>query len=133
LSRKYARECAMKLLFEINYKQDETEDILNTFFQENKLNEKDSQYIKDIVKGTVTNIESIDQIISTHSRGWKLNRLAKIDLTLLRLAIYELKFTDTPESVVINEAVELAKIYGTDKSGAFINGVLASIVKEGYK
>lgn len=131
MSRKEARESTMKLLFEINYKLNEAEETLDTFFEDNKLNENDSEYITNVVKGTVINIESIDQIISAHSRGWKLSRLAKVDLTVLRLAIYELKFTDTPKSVIINEAVDLAKKYGTDKSGSFINGVLANIVKEG--
>lgn len=130
MSRKDARESAMKLLFEINYKLNEIDDVLNTYFEENNVNNKDKDYIENVVRGTVDHINEIDGVIECYSKGWKLNRLAKTDLAILRLASYELKNTDTPEGVVINEAVELAKKYGTQKSSAFINGVLASIVKE---
>lgn len=133
MSRKEARESAMKLLFEINYKLDETDEVLNTYFEENKLNDNDKQFINEVVNGAITNLERIDKVIETYSKGWKLNRLAKVDLTVLRLAVFELKYTDTPESVVINEAVEISKKYGTEKSGPFINGILASVVKEGKK
>jgi transcription antitermination protein NusB len=130
LSRTAARETSMKLLFEINYKMDEAEQILSSFLKENELDLNDGQYITEIVTGTLNNIQKIDELIEKYSRGWKVSRLAKIDLIILRLSIFELQFTNTPDGVVINEAVELAKKYGTDKSGAFINGLLANIIKE---
>lgn len=131
MGRKASRENAMKLLFEINYKMDEANDILNSFMEQNELNGDDKEYIEAAVRGTIENIENIDNTIEKYSKGWKINRLAKVDLTVLRLSIYELKYTDTPESIVINEAVELAKKFGTEKSGAFVNGVLSSVTKEG--
>lgn len=131
MGRKASRENAMKLLFEINYKMDEANDILNSFMEENELNGDDKEYIEAAVRGTIENIENIDNTIEKYSKGWKINRLAKVDLTVLRLSIYELKYTDTPDSIVINEAVELAKKFGTEKSGAFVNGVLSSVTKEG--
>lgn len=131
MGRKASRENAMKLLFEINYKMDEANDILNSFMEQNELNGDDKEYIEAAVRGTIENIENIDNTIEKYSKGWKINRLAKVDLTVLRLSIYELKYTDTPDSIVINEAVELAKKFGTEKSGAFVNGVLSSVTKEG--
>jgi len=130
LSRKIARESAMKLLFEISYKADELDSVLALYIEENEINAKEMEYIVETVKGTVNNIENIDKIIEGYSKGWKINRLPRADLIILRLAIYELKHTNTPHGVVINEAVELAKKYGTDRSSAFINGILASVAKE---
>lgn len=131
MGRKASRELAMKLIFEINYRKDEAESLLKDFIEKNELGVKDREYIESVVRGTVKNIDDIDWAIENHSKGWKLDRLAKIDLAVLRLAIYELKYTDTPQSVVINEAVELAKKFGTEKSGSFVNGLLSSFVKDG--
>jgi transcription antitermination protein NusB len=122
----------MKLLFELNYKANEIDDVLNTFFIENENNHDldEKEYISSIVKGTLNNLNDIDETIGKYTKGWKITRLSKVDLTVLRLASFELKYTDTPSSVVINEAVELAKKYGTEKSSSFVNGILASIIKE---
>lgn len=133
MSRKAARETAMKLLFEIGCRMDEKDEILDSFLKENELNQSDREYIEQNVNGTASGIESIDSMIEKHTKGWKIERLAKIDLSVLRLAVYEMLSGATPESVVINEAVELAKKYGTEKSGAFVNGVLSSIYKERSK
>lgn len=131
MSRRFSRESAMKLLFEISYKVEDKEDILNSFMEENNPDSNDREYINRVVNGSLDNLTSIDSLIEKYSKGWKINRLAKVDLAILRLAIYEIKHTDTPQNIIINEAIELAKKYSTDKSGAFINGVLASVVKEG--
>lgn len=133
MSRKSARESTMKLLFEISWRMDEKDDILSNFLNENNLDENDREYIKSTVNGTIDHLNSIDSMIESYTKGWKTQRLAKIDLAVLRLAIYEIYHTDTPESVVINEAVELAKKYGTEKSGAFVNGVLSSVSKDRKK
>lgn len=133
MSRKSARESTMKLLFEISWRMDEKDDILGNFLNENNLDENDREYINSTVNGTIDHLNSIDSMIESYTKGWKTQRLAKIDLAVLRLAIYEIYHTDTPESVVINEAVELAKKYGTEKSGAFVNGVLSSVSKDRKK
>ncbi|HBM80162.1 MAG: transcription antitermination factor NusB [Clostridiales bacterium] len=130
MSRRSAREAAMKLIFQINYNPGEYEDILKGFDSGKNIDANDIRYINDTVKGTVSNIESIDSEIEKYSRGWKKNRIAKVDLAILRLAIYELKFTDMPYEIAINEAVEIAKKYSTDKSGSFINGVLSAVLKD---
>jgi N utilization substance protein B len=117
----------MKLLFEIDYKMDEKETVLEDYFNENETDDSEKSYITSMVKGTLENLKGLDEAIEKHSKGWKISRLARMDLCILRMGAYEMLYSDTPVSVVINEAVELAKKYSTDKSGAFINGVLASI------
>ncbi|MCL2852051.1 MAG: transcription antitermination factor NusB [Defluviitaleaceae bacterium] len=92
---------------------------------------EDSVFIKDQVYGVRENLEFIDSTITRYITGWSLARIAKVDLAILRLAIYELAFMpDIPTRVCINEAVELAKAYGDDDSPAFVNGLLASAQKE---
>lgn len=130
MSRRSARESTMKLLFEIGCRIDEKDDILSSFLNENELDGNDREYIENTVNGTISRLENIDKKIENYTRGWKAQRLAKTDLTVLRLAVYEIYCSDTPESVIINEAVDLAKKYGTEKSGAFVNGVLSSISKD---
>lgn len=120
----------MKLLFEINCRMDEAGSILDDFLERKKFDENDREYIENTVSGTLGSIGEIDSTIEKYSKGWKINRLAKVDLAILRLAAFELIEDVTPRSVVINEAVELAKKYGSEKSGSFVNGVLSGIVKE---
>lgn len=127
MSRRSSREAAMKLLFEIGYRLEETDEIIKDYFEQNETEPKDKEYIKDLITGSVNNINKIDGEIEKYSKGWSISRIAKVDLAILRLATYEIKYTDTPDNIVINEAIELAKKYSTDKSGAFINGLLASI------
>lgn len=131
LGRKESRESAMRLLFEIDYNMNEKDDILNEYLDNNtnKLSRDDYKYIKDIVSGTMNNLSAIDLKIEQYSKGWKINRISKIDLAILRLAVYEMLYTDIPEGVIINEAVELAKTYGTEKSSSFVNGILASVLQ----
>ena len=94
------------------------------------INKRDIEFFVQIVKGTMDNIGEIDKTIEKNLRSWKMERIAKVDLIILRMAIYEILYRDDiPYSVTINEAVELGKIYGTDDSGGFINGVLGRIVK----
>lgn len=90
--------------------------------------EKDRTYILDKYKNIVDKLEEIDAAIGEASKGWKVSRMAKVDLALIRLAVFEMKYEeDVPVKVAINEAVELAKQYGTDDSPAFVNGVLAKL------
>lgn len=89
-------------------------------------------FTEEIVKGVLDLKAEIDQLIEKHTVGWKIDRMASVDRNILRIAIYEIlrRREDVPLSVAINEAVELAKKYGTEESGKFINGVLAKIVRE---
>ncbi|MFV0464972.1 MAG: transcription antitermination factor NusB [Lachnospiraceae bacterium] len=91
-------------------------------------NEKDKIYMQEKLDAIVDNISDLDQSINTVAKGWKTTRMSKVDLTLLRLAVYEMKYEDTiPSGVAINEAVELAKKYGTDDSSSFVNAILAKL------
>jgi transcription antitermination factor NusB len=94
--------------------------------------EEECSFIAGEVLGTFDNLLLIDSLIEQRLKDWDFNRIAKIDLALLRLAIYEIRFSsDISEATAINEAVELAKVYGTDDSSSFINGVLGQVVRDG--
>ena len=93
-----------------------------------KVTNEDKAFINDEVNGVYDNIERIDSLISNNLSGWEIDRINKTDLAILRLAVYEMLFvSDIPNGVSINEAVELAKVYGTDESYQFINGILGNI------
>ena len=83
-----------------------------------------------LATGVLEHLPEIDAEINTHSTGWRITRMPAVDRTILRIAVYELLYTDTPVGVVVSEAVELAKTYSTAKSGSFVNGVLASVAAD---
>jgi len=143
MSRKKAREIVLCLVFEKEYQKDagcvnlyqdlielaENGDDLHGF--KNNLTDADKEYIKETFFGVFENLEQIDDIISNSIIGWKYNRISKISMALLRIAVYEIMNASegvTP-SVAINEAVELSKIYDDSKAYGFVNGVLGSIAK----
>ena len=133
MKRKEAREALFALLFEMTFvAPEEAAGIYDMECEERE--ELKDDYIKDGYAGVLTNLPAIDEMISAASKGWKLSRLARVTLSLLRLAVYEMCFAKLPYHIAINEAVELAKVYGEDKSPAFINGVLNKIaVLQGLK
>lgn len=133
MNRSAAREKAFKLIYslEIQKKEMINEQIDLYLENENIVDENTIEYIKSIVNGIYDNIEEINKKISKNLKsGWSIHRISKIDLALLKIAIYEIIYTDTPYKVAINEVVELSKKYGEETSPNFINGVLASVVKE---
>ena len=132
MNRSESRELAFKLLYQKEIQKEISKEDMDIFFENNNIESNETKkYIKDIIEGTISNSESITQEISKNLKeDWKIERISKINLALLKLAIYEIKYKKLPFKVVINEAVELAKKYGEDSSHIFINGVLASVVKE---
>ncbi|MDD3439127.1 MAG: transcription antitermination factor NusB, partial [Clostridiaceae bacterium] len=99
--------------------------------QQDSMKEADMKFAEEIIKGTIGKLQEIDQFIQNNTTGWTKERIAKVDLAILRLALYEILFRDDiPDSVSINEAIELAKKYSTDESGSFVNGVLGKIIRE---
>ena len=130
MTRKQEREKAFCLIFEKSFKEDSCEEILELA---QSINEFElTEYIKQSFIGVFEKIEIIDGIISKHLKNWTINRISKTDLSLLRLAVFEMKFCDDiPENVTINEIVELAKIYCGEKGPSYINGVLGSISRSG--
>ncbi|WP_053957127.1 transcription antitermination factor NusB [Inediibacterium massiliense] len=130
MNRKLAREMVMKLCFQMDIQNDFSEEMIEKFLKDLPENDQEN-YIKKVATSFISNKEKIDQLIEKHSKGWKINRLAKVDLTILRIAITEIYYIeDVPEVVSINEAVELSKKFSTDESSKFINGVLGSILED---
>lgn len=147
MSRKVAREVAFKLIFENCFHKPEEgvtyEEFLNDFVKlseinkesvffeiKDKIDENDIEYIKGIHTGVLEHITEIVDMISSNLIGYTLDRLYKVDFAILIYCVYELKFTDTPDLVVINEGVELAKKFSDEKSPSFINGVLAKVLND---
>ena len=132
MNRSQIRELAFKLLYQIEIQKEISDEDMELFFENNNITSEEAKsYIKDVVKGTSTNSQEILELISNNlKKDWNLERITKVNLALLKLAIYEIKYKDIPFKVAINEAVELAKKYGEETSPDFINGILASIVKE---
>ena len=132
MQRSAMRELAFKLVYEIEVQKESEEDQLDIFIEKNDINnEKVIDYLKDIKDGIKNNSEEINQLITTNLKdNWSLNRISKINLSLIKLAIYEMIYKALPYKVAINEVVELAKKYADESAPVFINGILASIVKE---
>ena len=132
MNRSNARELLFKLLYELEIQKDDINGQIDLFIENNNIYDKNVQeYIKNEVEGISKNINEIKNLISSNlKKDWQIERLSKINLALLKLAIYEIIYEKIPYKVIINEVVELAKKYGEDSSHSFINGVLASVVKE---
>ena len=133
MNRSAIRENAFKLIYSLEIQKAENiEEQIDLFFESNDINDEEARkYIKDVILGIEKNKEQIlSDIEKNLKEDWKLSRISKMDLSILELAIYEIEFSEVPYKVAINEAVELAKKYGEDKSKNFVNGVLASIVKD---
>ncbi len=129
MSRRSLRERIFKLLFriEFNTKEEMTEQC-QFFFEEeeNASEEEETVYISEKYEDIMSHLPEIDELINSLAKGWSTTRMGKVDLTIIRLAVYEIKYDDTiPTKVAINEAVELAKKFGQDESAGFVNGVLA--------
>lgn len=132
MKRTETRESAFKLIYSSEIQKEMIEEQIELFLQENDIdNQEEVKYIENIYIGIKDNQEEINKLIESNLREkWTMDRISKIDIAILKVAIYELIYSKTPYKVVINEAVELAKKYGDDSSKSFVNGILASIVKE---
>ncbi len=128
--RRVAREKVFKLVFEYTFYNVVNESTLELLLIDSDLTEDDKSYINQTYLGVVTGEENLKSIIERNLEGYRLERVYRPDYAVLLLATYELIEHTAPNAVVINEAVELAKKYGTDKSGGFVNGVLAKIVRD---
>ena len=133
MNRSSMREETFKILYSMQIQGNENkQEQIKLYIENNNIhNEEAKKYIEDAIFGIENNKEEIDEQIKKNLKeNWKIERVSKIDLSILRLAIYEIKYKEIPYKVAINEAVELAKKYGEDTSKNFVNGILASIVKE---
>jgi len=141
MNRRKSRELAMKLLFQMNVNKEDYKEVLSNVNENIEdyvkdeeedidLKDLDMEYITRILSGVEANRELIDTEIEKYLLNWKLNRISKIDLAIMRICTYEIIFeVDIPNSASINEAIELAKKYSDEKSVSFINGVLDKIIK----
>ena len=134
MTRTELREYVFKLLFRVEFNEpEELAEQEKLFFNDDEtvFSDKDKAYIADKFERIKDAIPELDEVLFTKAEGWNKNRMGKVELTIFRLAIYEILKDDTvPTGVAINEAVELAKKYGQDNSGSFVNGVLAKFTKE---
>ncbi len=135
MSRRTEREAVFKLIFRREFNsEEEMKDQLAYFFKDNeesgKLSEEEQKKVEDRYELAASHMEEIDEIISSNAEGWNISRMGKVELAIIRLAVFEMRFDeDIPDLVAIDEAVELAKKFGGDQAPSFINGVLARIVK----
>ena len=131
MSRILAREYCFKLAFEYQFLLQQDEDYFAEILQDDKLNEDDKIFIQKSFYGIIENKENIDALIKKYLKGYTFERLFKIDLAILRVAVFELKYSkeNIAETIIIDSAVELAKKYSTENSYKFVNGILASVVR----
>jgi len=126
--RRTARECALQMLYQHDVGKEAPDAILESYWAMNEQPEKVQAFAGELVRGTISRLKEIDRTIQSHTKNWRLSRMAAVDRNILRLAVYELiADASTPDTVVINEALEIAKKFSTNESAQFVNGVLDSI------
>ncbi|HEX2926330.1 MAG TPA: transcription antitermination factor NusB [Ruminiclostridium sp.] len=131
MGRRASRESAMKLLYQLEIQKTDRDEQIDIALEDESFTDKDREYIRQILDGVYEKTSVLDSIIEKKATGWKINRLSKIDLSVLRIGIYEILYRDDiPYSVSVNEAVELAKKYSNEDAGAFVNGLLAKVSKD---
>ncbi len=130
MNRKLAREMAVCFLFQIEFQKENIKEQVEDFLDSYGDVKYDKDYFLEVINGVMNSLKEIDEIIETKAKDWTIDRIAKMDLPILRVAIFEIKHReDIPVGVSINEAVELAKKFGSDDSAKFINGLLGQVVE----
>jgi transcription antitermination protein NusB len=132
-TRRKARECALQMLFQYDIARPGLDELIRTYWEE--MNEESRSDVSDfavkLAKGTIENLEVIDERIRRRTEHWRISRMAVVDRNLLRLAVYEFLYeTETPKTVVINEALEIARRFSTFEATQFINGILDGIKRD---
>jgi len=130
MSRKTARRYAFEIIFQLPFQPDiDAVSALDVYPEDNlpKINANERGFAIETITGVFGHLSAIDAHIAASSEGWSISRLNLIDLAALRLAVYEMLYTDTPVGVAINEAVDIAKLYSGDESGGFVNGILSKV------
>jgi N utilization substance protein B len=129
-SRRKSREYAMQMLYQWEMGGNTPEQVGASFFLERKVDREVESFARGLFRGVVDNIESLDQLIRKHAANWRLERMAAVDRSILRVAVYELLHDqETPPHAVINEALEIARRFSGDGSVEFVNGILDTILK----
>jgi N utilization substance protein B len=126
--RRTARECALQMLYQYDMGNQPVDEILDLYWEMNEHPKKVREFANELFEGSIERLKEIDKTIQQHTQNWRLRRMAAVDRNILRVAVYEfLCDKRTPVTVVINEALEIAKKYSTHESAQFVNGVLDSI------
>jgi len=129
-ARRKARELALQMLFQFDMAGNPPDTIVDTFEDLQKSKPNTREFAVKIFRGTVDHMQEIDDMIQQQADNWRLSRMAVVDRNIIRMSIYEFMHeTDTPKLVIIDEAIEIAKKFGTQKSSQFINGILDGILK----
>jgi len=129
--RRVARECALQMLYQIDIGKQAPAEVLSTFWEMNSQPQKVREFAGQLLLGCLERLKEIDGIIQKHAKNWRLRRMAAVDRNILRIAVFEfLSDAKTPATVVINEALEIAKRFSTNDSAQFVNGVLDSVKNE---
>lgn len=131
MKRRKAREHALQILFQLDIRKEKpSATVLKHFWAEYAPDDEVKAFAEEIVKGTIKHAAKIDTLIHQCAKNWSMDRMAVVDRNVLRMAVYEILYRmDIPTSVTINEAIEIAKKFGTDDSGAFVNGILDSVAR----
>lgn len=129
MARSLARESAMRILYEYEMGGEGIEITIGDLM-EVVLPDEDLAYVRGVVDGVMQKLDDVDAVIEQNAIGWKLERISKVDLSILRLALFEMLYReDIPVAVSINEALELSHVYSTDESSSFINGILGTVAR----
>jgi transcription antitermination protein NusB len=136
--RRIGRECALQMMYQLDVGRHSKDEILHTYWTMNDHPKKVRDFAELLFEGTVLRLKEIDKVIQQHTKNWRLVRMAAVDRNVLRLAVFEfLAGSTTPDTVVINEALEIAKKFSTHESAQFVNGILDSIksdlMDKGYR
>lgn len=131
MKRKETREEAIKIAYTMDINKSFNKEVLNSHLESFIIEDLDYEYLKKTIDDLTNNIDAINKHIIDNSKDWKINRIAKVDLAILRVAIAEILYNDTiPTSVAINEAVEASKKYSNEDSHKYINGILGTVARE---
>jgi N utilization substance protein B len=131
VGRRKAREAALQTLYQVDVGGADPEEAIVNTVKINNINADDLVFTRELVFGSIAHLAEIDRIIGALSKDWNLDRLARVDHNVMRMAIFEIIYRDDiPYGVTVNEAVELAKIYGGKDSGKFVNGILGRVAKK---
>ncbi len=131
MNKSVLREETFKLIYSLEVQKTNSEDQIEIYMENAEMSEKDKQLVEEIAKKILELEPKIKQEIAKNLKSdWSIERISKINMSILEIAIYEILYVNTPYKVAINEAVELAKKYGEDQSPSFVNGILASVVKD---
>jgi transcription antitermination protein NusB len=129
--RRLGRECALQMMYELDVGKHSKDEILRTYWRMNERPKNVRDFAELLFEGTLLRLKEIDKVIQQHAKNWRLVRMAVVDRNVLRLAVFEfLSGGTTPKTVVINEALEIAKKFSTNESAQFVNGILDSIKNE---